>query len=283
MSFTDPFGCGPGSPCREILNQISKYDIPEYYPTASDYLSCFTEDQIPCSAITHCISGKTGTDTYVTGTTFVSDQAIVTRNDSTDVLFLSGGTNVTLSNPKTNLIKIDVPDSTITPILIVSNAMSISNPVGSTEYIGDAKAGGWNAISWNLPKPSFTYEHLNCGVPFPHTINSSVSNALNVCGNLFVNGHRETVNVHIKIYKFECVEGSTTPALTLLFTLILEVPQAEEGFEGVNKCWSMNVSNGEDKITECTTHFMISFTLIQEESGVTIIKSSYKATIENIA
>ena len=189
MSFTDPFGCGPGSPCREILNQISKYDIPEYYPTASDYLSCFTEDQIPCSAITHCISGKTGTDTYVTGTTFVSDQAIVTRNDSTDVLFLSGGTNVTLSNPKTNLIKIDVPDNTITPILIVSNAMSISNPVGSTEYIGDAKAGGWNAISWNLPKPSFTYEHLNCGVPFPHTINSSVSNALNVCGNLFVNGN----------------------------------------------------------------------------------------------
>ena len=45
-------------------------------------------------------------DTFVTGTTFSSNQATVTRNDGTDVLLLTGGTNVTLSNPSTNQIKI---------------------------------------------------------------------------------------------------------------------------------------------------------------------------------
>ena len=50
-------------------------------------------------------------DTFVTGTTFGSNQATVTRNDGTDVLFLTGGTNVTLSNPSSNQIKIDVSSS----------------------------------------------------------------------------------------------------------------------------------------------------------------------------
>ncbi len=170
----------------------------------------------------------------------------------------------------------------VTPILIVSNSMSIRNPVGGEEYIGE-KSGGFNSSTWNLLKTSFTYEYLNCGVPFPHTINGSVSNAINVCGNLFVQGHRETVNVHIKIYKFDCVDGSSTPTLTLLFTNILEIVAPSGVATGVNKCWSMDVSNEEDKITECTTHFMISFSLIQEGSGVSLIKSSYKATIEKVA
>ena len=232
MSFTNPFGCGPGSPCREILNQINTYNIPKYYPTANDYLSCFTEEQIPCSAITHCISGDTG--------------------------------------------------GSVTPLLMVSNSMYIENPTAGAEYIGH-KLGGWNNTSWALTKTNFTYEHLNCGVPFPHTIDSSVSNALNVCGNLYVAGHRATVTVHIKIYKFECTEGSNTPSLTILFTTILEVPAPEGRSSGVNECWTMNVSSGEDKIVECTTHFLISFSLITEESGVTFMKSSYKSTIENVS
>ena len=53
------------------------------------------------------------TDTFVTGTTFSSNQATVTRNDGTDVLFLTGGTNITLSNPSTNQIKIDVTSPTL--------------------------------------------------------------------------------------------------------------------------------------------------------------------------
>ena len=48
------------------------------------------------------------TDTFVTGTTFGSNQAVLTRNDGVDVFKFSGGSNVTLSNPSSNQIKIDV-------------------------------------------------------------------------------------------------------------------------------------------------------------------------------
>jgi hypothetical protein len=55
------------------------------------------------------VSGITGsTDVFVTGTTFTSNEAVLTRNDSADIFKLSGGTNVTLSNPSSNQIKIDV-------------------------------------------------------------------------------------------------------------------------------------------------------------------------------
>ena len=49
-----------------------------------------------------------GADTYVTGTTYTKDYAVLSRNDGFDVLKLSGGTNVTLNNPSTNEIVIDV-------------------------------------------------------------------------------------------------------------------------------------------------------------------------------
>ena len=54
------------------------------------------------------LTGITDNDTFVTGTTFSSNQAVLTRNDGTDVFLLTGGTNVTLSNPSTNQIKVDV-------------------------------------------------------------------------------------------------------------------------------------------------------------------------------
>ena len=50
-------------------------------------------------------------DTFVTGTTFSGNEAVLTRNDGVDVLKLTGGTNVTLSNPSSNQIKIDVSAS----------------------------------------------------------------------------------------------------------------------------------------------------------------------------
>ena len=53
-------------------------------------------------------SGASGSNTFVTGTTFGSNQSITRRNDGADVLILTGGTNVTLSNPSSNQIKIDV-------------------------------------------------------------------------------------------------------------------------------------------------------------------------------
>ena len=46
------------------------------------------------------------TDTFVTGTTFTSNEATLTRNDGVDVLKITGDTNVVLSNPSTNQVKI---------------------------------------------------------------------------------------------------------------------------------------------------------------------------------
>ena len=54
------------------------------------------------------LTGITDNDTFVTGTTFNSNQATLTRNDGFDVFKFSGGSNVNLSNPSTNQIKIDV-------------------------------------------------------------------------------------------------------------------------------------------------------------------------------
>jgi len=71
-------------------------------------------------------------DTFVTGTTFSSNQATLTRNDGTDVLFLTGGTNVTLSNPSTNQIKIDVSS----PLSVVSVTGTTYSATTSDDVIG---------------------------------------------------------------------------------------------------------------------------------------------------
>jgi hypothetical protein len=47
-------------------------------------------------------------DTYITGTTFGSNQAILRRNDGTSVFELSGSSSVQLTNPSGNKIDIDV-------------------------------------------------------------------------------------------------------------------------------------------------------------------------------
>ena len=54
------------------------------------------------------LTGITDNNTFVTGTTFSSNQAILSRNDGFEVFKFSGGSNVNLSNPSTNEIKIDV-------------------------------------------------------------------------------------------------------------------------------------------------------------------------------
>jgi|ETNvirenome_6_85_1030632.scaffolds.fasta_scaffold00219_17 hypothetical protein len=220
MSLTNPFGCGPGSPCRELLNQLKKYNIPEYYPTADSYLSCFTEDLIPCSAITHCISG------------------------------------------------------TSTPILIVSNSAYIT-VLDTKEYIG-GENGGFNSDVWNLTLPSLDVKYHNCGVPFPHSIHGGVSNAINVCGNLYINGNPATVDVEIKVYTFECFTAGTG-TLQLLDTTTLTFPSVEDGN---SQCWQTDI-DCEDPISKCTTNLLISFSVPAEESGVEVMKTSYKVTIEN--
>ena len=54
------------------------------------------------------LTGITDNNTFVTGTTFASNQITLTRNDNVDIFSLSGGSNVTLSETATNDILIDV-------------------------------------------------------------------------------------------------------------------------------------------------------------------------------
>ena len=79
------------------------------------------------------VSGITpDTNTFVTGTTFNSNEATLTRNDGVDVFKLSGGTNVTLTNPSTNEIKIDTSDTFVTGYTYNdNNTFTISDNVGS--------------------------------------------------------------------------------------------------------------------------------------------------------
>ena len=84
-------------------------------------------------------------DTFVTGTTFSSNQATVTRNDGTDVLLLTGGTNVTLSNPSTNQIKIDVTSS----LNITTVSTTTYTATTSDEIIGVDTSS--NAVTITLP------------------------------------------------------------------------------------------------------------------------------------
>jgi hypothetical protein len=72
-------------------------------------------------------------DTFVTGTTFSSNQATLTRNDGVNVLFLTGGTNVTLSNPTTNQIKIDVNIPTDTNSFSTGGTVTQSATSGSSQ------------------------------------------------------------------------------------------------------------------------------------------------------
>ena len=84
-------------------------------------------------------------DTFVTGTTFGSNQATVTRNDGTDVLFLTGGTKISLTNPSTNQIKIDV-----TPTLNITTVSTTTyTATTSDEIIGVDTSS--NAVTITLP------------------------------------------------------------------------------------------------------------------------------------
>jgi len=93
------------------------------------------------------ITGFTsGSDTFVTGTTFASNQATLTRNDGTEVFKLTGGTNVTLSNPSTNQIKIDVSSSSSS--IDTGNVLWVDNIFGNDgTALVDRQDKPWSSIA----------------------------------------------------------------------------------------------------------------------------------------
>jgi hypothetical protein len=73
-------------------------------------------------------------DIYVTGTTFGSNEAILTRTDGFDVFKLSGGSGVTLSNPSTNEILIDVTIPPTTNTYVTGGTYNTGTT--SVDYVG---------------------------------------------------------------------------------------------------------------------------------------------------
>ena len=82
-------------------------------------------------------------DNFVTGTTFGSNQSVTTTKDGVDILQLSGGTNVTLSNPSGNQIKIDVSSSIDT-----GNVLWVDNIFGNDgTALVDRQDKPWSSIA----------------------------------------------------------------------------------------------------------------------------------------
>ena len=104
------YGCSPINVNDElyILSGLFLSGTPTTN-TALEVLVRDTNGEVKIRDIDSIISGiTTSANTYVTGTTFSSNQAVLTRNDGGVVFKLSGGSNVTLSEPSTNQILIDV-------------------------------------------------------------------------------------------------------------------------------------------------------------------------------
>ena len=91
------------------------------------------------------------TNTFVTGTTFNNNQAILTRNDGFEVLKLSGSSNVTLTNPSPNQIVIDasgvkyfISETTPTGVTIGNGYRWFNTSIGSEfVYIDDGDSSQW--------------------------------------------------------------------------------------------------------------------------------------------
>jgi hypothetical protein len=58
------------------------------------------------------ITGIVTTDNYVTGGTLDGNSIQIGRTDSSGILIISGGTNVTITEPTTGVFRIDSPDTT---------------------------------------------------------------------------------------------------------------------------------------------------------------------------
>ena len=89
-------------------------------------------------------------DTFVTGTTFASNQAVLTRNDGQEVLKISGASSVTITNPSTNQIVIDASGvkyfiSETTPTGTLGNGYRWFNTSIGSEfvYIDDGDSAQW--------------------------------------------------------------------------------------------------------------------------------------------
>ncbi len=122
---------------QDILSACTGFYTNDIYPCTGDTIIVHS-DILSANTINSTVYLSGGTnlldifgsmDTFVTGTTLDSNLATLTRNDSVDVLLLSGGSNVTLSNPSANQINIDVSIPPDTNTFVSASTLSGSTLV----------------------------------------------------------------------------------------------------------------------------------------------------------
>ena len=92
-------------------------------------------------------SGASGSNTFVTGTTFGSNQAILTRNDGTEVFKLSGSSTVQLTNPSGNKIDIDVTIPAGMNTFVTGYTYDNNNTFTISDNLGSAFTATINQVS----------------------------------------------------------------------------------------------------------------------------------------
>jgi len=159
-----------GSAFTATINQVSGL-------TVNGTLSATTLDgNTILSGGTNLITIIDDRDNYVTGTTFGSNQSVTTTRDGIDVLKISGGTNVTLSNPSGNQIKIDVTPnvrniSTTQSVLTTDGTL---NCTGGTITVTLPTAVGVTGKEYII-KNSGASSEITVDTTAPQTIDGSTS------------------------------------------------------------------------------------------------------------
>jgi len=147
-------------------------------------------------------------DTYITGTTFGSNQATLTRNDGTEIFKLSGSSSVQLTNPSSNKIDIDVtiPPGMNTYVTGFTyddiNTFTINDNLGSaftasinvlsaTTISGGTLYGDGSNLTGisteNTTITAFTYDNANT-FTISDSSGSTFDSSINIMTGLTING-----------------------------------------------------------------------------------------------
>jgi hypothetical protein len=166
-----------GSTFPATINQLSGL-------TVNGILSATTLDgNTILSGGTNLLTIIDGRDNYVTGTTFGSNQSVTTTRDGVDVLILTGGSNVTLSNPTGNQIKFDVTIPSGSNTFVTgftyndTNTFTISDNAGSAftatinTVTGLTVNGGLSATTLTACTGIYTSNLYGCS---PITVNDNI-------------------------------------------------------------------------------------------------------------
>ena len=130
-----------GSAFTATINQVSGL-------TVNGTLSATTLDgNTILSGGTNLLTIIDDRDTFVTGTTFGGNQAILRRNDGTSVFELSGSSTVQLTNPSGNKIDIDVTIPTDNNTFITAFTYDDINAFTITDNVGTAFTASINILS----------------------------------------------------------------------------------------------------------------------------------------